>query len=136
MCLLQFWGMVSSVFVQQHDPIIRSASGIERFQYNIGWKTEGVLLRIDAKHLLVWRIISTLKTSRSSSHNYFDNNTTNIIILLCINVFFCHFRIFFSSGRGSFRVLSAPWHAGSPLGHWVQVWALADVPRAARALGF
>ena len=38
-------------------------------------------------------------------------------ILLCLNVFFRHFGIFFSSGRGSFQALSAPWHAGSPTGH-------------------
>ena len=48
-------------------------------------------------------------------------------ILLCINVFFWHFGIFFSSGRGSFLVLSAPWHAGSPPGPRAQVWALAEV---------
>ena len=33
--------------------------------------------------------------------------------LLIINVFFWHFDIFFSSGRGSFLVHSAPWNAGS-----------------------
>ena len=38
-------------------------------------------------------------------------------ILLCINVFLWHIGIFFSSGRGSFLVLSAPWHAGSPREH-------------------
>ena len=40
---------------------------------------------------------------------------------------FRHFGFFFSSGRGSFLVFSAPWHAGSPREHWVQVWALAKV---------
>ena len=34
---------------------------------------------------------------------------------------------FFSSGRGSLLVLSAPWHAGSPPGPRAQVWALAEV---------
>ena len=34
-----------------------------------------------------------------------------------INVFFWPIGIFFSSGRGSFLVLSAPWHAGSPPEH-------------------
>ena len=36
-------------------------------------------------------------------------------------------RHFFSSGRGSFLVLSAPWHAGGPPGPRAQVWALAEV---------
>ena len=44
-----------------------------------------------------------------------------------VNVFFRPFGIFFSSGRGSFLVLSAPWHAGSPPGPRTQVWALAEV---------
>ena len=30
---------------------------------------------------------------------------------------FWHFGIFFSSGRGFFLVLSAPWQAGGPPGH-------------------
>ena len=38
-------------------------------------------------------------------------------VLLCINVFFWHIGILFSSGRGSFLVLSAPWHTGSPPEH-------------------
>ena len=41
----------------------------------------------------------------------------NLSVLPCINVFFWHFGILFSSGRESFLVLSAPWHAGSPPGH-------------------
>ena len=41
--------------------------------------------------------------------------------------FFIPFGIFFSSGRGSFLVLSAPSHAGSPPGPLTQVWALAEV---------
>ena len=45
----------------------------------------------------------------------------------CIHVFFWPFGIFFSSGRGSFLVLSAPWHAGSQPGPRTQVWALAEV---------
>ena len=39
------------------------------------------------------------------------------LVLLCINKFFWHFGIVFSPGRGSFLVLSATWHAGSPPGH-------------------
>ena len=50
-----------------------------------------------------------------------------------INVFFWPFGTFFSSGRGSLLVLSAPWHAGSPPGPHTQVWALAEV--RARAPG-
>ena len=42
-------------------------------------------------------------------------------------VFFWHFAIFFSSGRGSFFVLSAPWRAGRPPGPRAHVWALAEV---------
>ena len=48
-------------------------------------------------------------------------------IYISINVFFWPIGIFFSSGRGSFLVLSAPWHAGSPPGPRTQVWALAEV---------
>ena len=48
-------------------------------------------------------------------------------LYICINVFFTTFGIFFSSGRGSFLVFSAPWHSGSPLGPNTQVWALAEV---------
>ena len=40
---------------------------------------------------------------------------------------FSALRHFFSSGRGSFLVLSDPWHAGSPPGPLAQVWALAEV---------
>ena len=50
-----------------------------------------------------------------------------VYILLCINVFFWPIVIFFSSGRGSFLLLSAPWHAGSPPGPRAQVWALVEV---------
>ena len=53
--------------------------------------------------------------------------TEHILYFVCINVFFWPFGIFFSSGRGSFLVLSAPWHAGSPPGPRAQVWALAEV---------
>ena len=38
------------------------------------------------------------------------------LVLPCINAFFA-VRHFFSSGRGPFLVLSAPWHAGSPPEH-------------------
>ena len=37
-----------------------------------------------------------------------------VLVLLGMNVFFLHIDNFFSSGRGSFLVLSAPGHAGSP----------------------
>ena len=36
------------------------------------------------------------------------------LALLCRNAFFLHIGLFFSSSRGSFLVLSAPGHAGSP----------------------
>ena len=38
-------------------------------------------------------------------------------VLLCVHVFFFAHRHFFSSGHGSFLVLSAPAHAGSPPEH-------------------
>ena len=44
-----------------------------------------------------------------------------------INLFFWPSGIVFASGRGSFLVLSAPWHARSPPGPLTQVWALAEV---------
>ena len=47
-----------------------------------------------------------------------------------VHIYKCVFWTFgflFSSGRGSFLVLSAPWHAGSPPGPRTQVWALAEV---------
>ena len=34
-----------------------------------------------------------------------------------VNVLYWHIGIFFSSGRGSFLVLSVPWHTGSPPEH-------------------
>ena len=40
-----------------------------------------------------------------------------LLLRVCVNVFFWHIGIFFSSGRGSFLVLSAPWRAGSPPEH-------------------
>ena len=42
-------------------------------------------------------------------------------------MFFGPFGIFFSSGRGSFLVISAPWHTGSPPGPITHVWALVEV---------
>ena len=42
-------------------------------------------------------------------------------------MFFWPLGIFSFSGRGSFFVLSAPWHAESPPGPGTQVWALAEV---------
>ena len=45
----------------------------------------------------------------------------------CINVFFSPFGTFFSSGRGSFLVLSDPWHTGSPPELNTQVLAPAEV---------
>ena len=38
-------------------------------------------------------------------------------ILLCVNLFFLHIDILFSSGRGYFLVLSAPGHGKSPFEH-------------------
>ena len=57
-------------------------------------------------------------------------------IYICIYtyVFFWPFGIFFSLGRGSLFMLSAPWHAESPLGLRTQVWALAEV-RGTRSSG-
>ena len=49
------------------------------------------------------------------------------LVLLYINVFFWHFGIFFSPGRGWFLVLSTPWHSGSPPRPRAHVWALAEV---------
>ena len=49
------------------------------------------------------------------------------LVLLCINVCFLALKHFFFSGRGTFLVLSAPWHAGSPPGPRAQVWAVAEV---------
>ena len=52
---------------------------------------------------------------------------TECLLYPCINVFFWLFGFFFSSGCGSFLVLSAPWHAGSSPRPRAQVWALAEV---------
>ena len=49
---------------------------------------------------------------RGSSHSLKGS-----LVLLCINVFFWLFGIFFTFGRGSFLLLSAPRHIGSPPGH-------------------
>ena len=55
------------------------------------------------------------------------------LVLLCVNVFLRHVGFFFFSSRGSFLVLSARGHAGSPPEHHgtsvttLQVWALAEV---------
>ena len=49
------------------------------------------------------------------------------LVYIYKNVFFSPFGIFFSPGRGSFLVLSAPWHTGSPPGPHTQVWVLAKV---------
>ena len=44
------------------------------------------------------------------------------LVLLCMNVFFLHMAFFFSSGHGSFLVLSAAGHAGStPENHGASV---------------
>ena len=48
-------------------------------------------------------------------------------LYIYINVYFWPFGILCSSGRGSFPVLSTPWHAGSPPGPRTQVWVLAEV---------
>ena len=42
-------------------------------------------------------------------------------------MFFSTFGFFFSSGHGSFLVLSAPWTAGSPPEPRAQIWALVEV---------
>ena len=56
---------------------------------------------------------------RRKIHNY-----RYTYVHLCV---FSPFGIFFLSGRGSFLVLSAPWHTGSPPGPHTQVWAPAEV---------
>ena len=58
---------------------------------------------------------------------YYHSVHIYILRSIYINVFFWSIGIYFSSGRGSFLVLSAPWHAGSPPGYRAQVWALAEV---------
>ena len=75
-----------------------------------------------------WRLIifpcgmPACVTPRGTSHS-----PKGSLVLPCINVFFWTIGISFSSGRGSFLVLSAPWHAGSPPGPRAQVWALVEV---------
>ena len=59
-------------------------------------------------------------TPRETSHS----PRGALYIYRCV---FLPFRIFLSSGRVSFLVLSASWHAGSPPGPCTQVWALAEV---------
>ena len=51
----------------------------------------------------------------------------SIYTCICINVFFWPFGICFSSGRGSFLVLSAQWREGSPPGPRTKAWALVEV---------
>ena len=55
------------------------------------------------------------------------SRTGTLCIYIYINVFFWLFGIFFCSGRGSFLVLSALWHAGSPPGHHGASLALTEV---------
>ena len=77
-------------------------------------------------HLL--RLLSVLPYFPFVLLIYFSYVHTRYITI--INMYKCvfwHFGIFFSSGRGSFLVLSAPWHAGSPPGPRTEVWALAEV---------
>ena len=49
------------------------------------------------------------------------------IYTLYINVSFSRFGFFFSSGRGSFHVLSAPWRTGSPRELHTELWDPAKV---------
>ena len=58
---------------------------------------------------------------------YCIQSTTIHIYTYIYNMFFWPVGIFFSFVRGSFLVLSAPWHARSPPGPRMQVWALAEV---------
>ena len=65
-----------------------------------------------------WRLITfpcgmpACVTPRETSHS-----PKGSLVLLYINVFFWHMAFFFSYGRGSFLVLSAPWHSWSPPEH-------------------
>ena len=54
-------------------------------------------------------------------------NSTSYNVSLHNLPLFSPFGIFFSPGRGSFLVLSAPWHTGSPPGPHTEVWVLAEV---------
>ena len=67
---------------------------------------------------------STCVTPGISHYTHPEGEPCIHYIYKCV---FLALRHFFSSGRGSCLVLSAPWHAGSPPGHWVQAWALAVV---------
>ena len=74
-----------------------------------------------------WRLITfpcgmpACVTPRETSHPLPEGESCTI------NVCFWPFGIFFSSDRGSFLVLSAPWHAGSSAGPRTQVLALVEV---------
>ena len=77
-----------------------------------------------------WDRFSCVTFSNLRHPRDFTSHTSRkgiLYIYIYINVFFWPFSIFFSSGRGSFLVLSAPWNAGSPPGPRTQVWALAEV---------
>ena len=67
---------------------------------------------------------STCVTPGISRHTHPEGEPC---IYVSIDVCFWPFGIFFSSSRGSFLVLLAPWHAGSPPGPRTQVWAPAEV---------
>ena len=83
------------------------------------------------KSLACNKFKSTRRRSRPVENFYnsvilllIKNNNIYFEVYVC---FFWSFGIFFSSGRGSFLVLSAPWHAGSSPGLRTQVWALDEV---------
>ena len=75
-----------------------------------------------------WRLIifpcgmPACVTPRETSHS-----SKGSLVHVYRNVLFWPLGVFFFSGRGSFLVLSAPWHAGSPPGPRTQVWALVEV---------
>ena len=67
--------------------------------------------------------LSTCVTSEISRHTS-RRGTLYTYIKMCV---FGPSAFFLYSGRGSFLVLSDPWHAGSPPEPRTQAWALAEV---------
>ena len=55
------------------------------------------------------------------------NTSRRRTLYYCVYTCFFGPSVVFLFRRGSFLVLSAPWHAGSPPGPRAQVWALAEV---------
>ena len=72
---------------------------------------------------VVYAGIGDTRNIPRSIHRYIKIETYIVYMKVC----FWPFGIFLSSGRASFLVLSAPWHAGSSPGPRKQVWALAGV---------